>query len=317
MQMPPTADLGRFCEDLRAAVIAGVPLWLGKSSAALPGGKADLHKLTLLEDAVRGWTKQGQSLREVVSRSPELPSQFAAALRVYAETGTMHQALDGLMARGLVRRQLSALIHRTLVYLFLVMGFASLLLLFFSVAIVPSILEVRQDMQLMPTVANQRADGTGGLSGLIITLGVAAVIGLGALLLGRAPELAWLFGGRSVERHWLSANAVQTVRSLTANGMAVDEATALACQLVDGAGKIKHQIELAVRTRAASAEPRKHLEALASEYRSIAAVRLSTLRVVLPIALLCFVGGTVAMIYGVAVFLPIILLLKDLAIPAS
>ena len=313
------AGLTRFHGDLEAAVIAGVPLGLGKSSSSmLPGGKADMRKLAVLKDAVAGWVQQGQPLREVAMRDRELPTQYGAALRIFAETGAMDQVLDGLMARGIIRRQLTALLRRTLAYLCLLMGLASVLLVFFSVAVLPSIAEMRHDMQLVPALAAAaRTDGTHGLLAIILVFGIAAAIGLVTLLSGGAPRISWWFGGRRMQTHWLSVSAVQIVQLLTAKGLSLGEATALACQLVGDRGPVNQQIGAAVRDRGASADPLKQLSVLASEYRSIAAIQLATLRVVLPIALLCLAGGTVVMIYGVAVFLPIILLLKDLAVPAS
>ena len=318
METTSNPGLKRFHEDLQAAVIAGVPLGLGKSSSStLPGGKADLSKLAMLEDAVSGWTQQGQSLRDVAMHDRELPTQYRAALRVFAETEATHLVLDGLMAEGIIRRQLSALLRRTLAYLCLLMGLASVLLLFFSVAVLPSITEMRHDMRLVPALATPQADERSGLLAIVLVFGFAAAIGLVSLLSGGAPKMTWLLGGRRMQTHWLSASAVQTAALLMAKGMPLGEATALASQLVGDPGPVYQQINAAVRDRSASADPLKHLSVLAHEYRSIAAIQLATLRIVLPMPLLCVAGGTVVMIYGVAVFLPIILLLKDLAVPAS
>jgi hypothetical protein len=45
--------------------------------------------------------------------------------------------------------------------------------------------------------------------------------------------------------------------------------------------------------------------------------RLATLRSMLPIAFLVVVGGSAVMSYGLAVFWPIVTLLKDLTLPGG
>lgn len=309
--------LVHFHEGLRAAVIAGAPLELGKSKAfPFSVGRANLNKLAHLEEAIQRLLVTSGSLSRLLDSPSSLPARYRAALSVYDRTRDMALVLEGLTVRANSRRHLARLLRASFFYLLLVIAVASVGLAFFSRYIVPSIEQMREDLMLYPAAsAPLRANGTQWLTVIVAVMELVLCVLLVLLFFGGASKLASWLGGRYYQVHRLSAVAVQTIGALVVRSTPLPEATSLGFELVGSDRETEQKVNLALQDCPQSKSAATHLQTIGDHFSTVSASRLCVLRVVLPITLVVVVGGAVTMIYCLAIFVPLVSLLYDLSQP--
>jgi type II secretory pathway component PulF len=140
---------------------------------------------------------------------------------------------------------------------------------------------------------------------------------IGLLVFGGASRLALWFGGRRVQTQRAAAFALRTIQSLTSRGVSTNEAISISCNLVGNDRGVRQIVDRALQGRERDDVGVDEL-ATAAEHLQIAADnRLATLKVLLPSAILISVGGTLVVIYCLALFWPVITLIRDLTFPGG
>jgi hypothetical protein len=117
----------------------------------------------------------------------------------------------------------------------------------------------------------------------------------------------WL-GGNQYLRCRQSTLALQVTQILAQDGMSHDEAIKIACDLAGADAKVRRNLQNTV----ADPNPAQDLESLADYLTLAGNDRLAYMGTTTPIALVSIVGGAVALFYCLAVFWPIISILKDM-----
>jgi hypothetical protein len=144
---------------------------------------------------------------------------------------------------------------------------------------------------------------------------IVGVFGLGWLtfliiiLSGGASKVAMWLGGNHLVRCRLSTLALRATQMLVDAGTPMEEAVMISCDLVGADARARNEIRNAVAVPGNA----QNLDTLA-DYLTVAGNdRLAYMELTTPMALISILGGAVALVYCVAIFWPIISLLKDLS----
>jgi type II secretory pathway component PulF len=312
----PQTTLGRFHRELKAAVLARVPLELSVSRIAF-GKRATLGRLKSLELLIDERLGQGQTLTQIFSReSSDLPIRYREAFRVFDRIGDARLVLDGLANRVHLRRNLARVLRSTLAYLLAIFLLAAVLLSFFSDYVVPTIDLMRADLLLTTAIdAPKRFDATGLLPQIVTLLNLVVYVLFVLLLFGFSSKIVSWLGGRRYQTHGATAMALRTISALMASGMSAEEAAPIGCNLVGGDRAVRKQVGAAIEGRTLNANTAGQLDTVADHYQASATNRLAILKVALPVTMVAVIGGATTMGYSLAVFWPVVSLLKDLSIP--
>ncbi|MEZ6088588.1 MAG: hypothetical protein R3C05_11285 [Pirellulaceae bacterium] len=296
--MPP--DWSGFHADLQAARIDG---------AQIPHYDFDQVQQRLIA---------GESVTELQDDLSDLPDAYRSALQVFQETESIEVVLDGLTAKQHARQQLRRALTPTILYLSLLIAVGFLGLYLFNDKINPTIHSLRADLRRVSFVNG----GTEQLPALgeqrwlpIVVFCLANLIWVGPILVvtgGTGWISRWL-GGRTYERAWVLISAVRIVEELRKRGIAKEVAFQWASDLVSADARTRNTIA----DWGVYLDQGVSLHVLADRYRRIALGRLAWLRAAVPMALLCLVGGSFALFYCWAVFLPIVETLHELAVPGA
>ncbi len=243
--------------------------------------------------------------------------RYQAAQEIFASTGAMDLVLDGLTWTRAAHAEMLRSVRRTLIYLVILLLVASVLLGFFNEVIVIQILRMREDMKLVPAVAAQHANTTQWIPFLIMVLVGTAIALVVLLASGGASAVALCFGGGRYRRNLETGIALKVVDRLIQAPWPAQQATTMACDLVDASPAIREQLAMLSgdRVRPYRGTGPSGLRRLADDFQSIAADQLVTMRTMSGMLLVPIIGGTAVMAYCIAVFWPIIALMKDLTLP--
>ncbi len=297
----------RFHDSLRAAVVAGVPLRMGPKNRQL-----DLHSLDRWQEALASHSGQTGSSGPVALKwgfdsNPGLPVGYRAALKVFLQTQSMSTVLDGLTVRRSAESKAMRSMRWAFIYLFLLLTVAYVGLSLFNNQVIPVVDEMRADLLLPAAIhAPARFDVTPWMPWATTILGWSLVLILVGAALGGARWLLGRLGGQRYVHDCIAATTLRILQILVESGMPVDEATQVSCELTGAERLVQSELKTV-------AEFPDQFESLASYLAISAERRLEHLRFATPIGLVCTVGGGVALLYCLAIFWPILSLLKDLA----
>ncbi len=297
----------QFHTELKAALAAGVPIEIDGGDRF---GQLTFAKLDQLENSLKQDAGENETLTQTADSHPELPYQYRAALRTFDQTGSMLPVLEGLTVQNIARQQVSKILRWSFVYLFVLLLAAFLGLMLFDFRVVPAIDGMRADM-LLPAAINapERFDVTPWLPTIVTVLGCGLIVLLIWILLGGTTKTAMWLGGRRFVQCRTSTTALRIIQLLMAAGMDVEDAVKISCDLIDADPKVRRDIQVAVQ------DP-DHATGLGTlaDYLTISANhRLAYMKVATPIGLVCTVGGTIALVYCLTIFWPIISMLRDLS----
>ena len=314
----PDDVLSRFHRELQAAVAARVPLELGPSRAGVSTRRASLSNLTALENLVREHMSGRLSASQGAEDDDRLPQRYCAALRLFEQTESTSLVLDGLSHRIRTRRQLSRILRWTLIYLTIVLIIAAILLSFFATFIAPTIDLFRNDLTLTPQ--SRTADGFDPLVWLpaaVTVVGLLVYVPIALLAFGGSSRLALWLGGRRVETQRAAALALRTIQSLTSRGISTREAASIGCNLVGNDRGVRQTVDRALQGRERDDLGGNELATAADHLQVAADNRLAKLRVLLPSAILAVAGGTLVVTYCLALFWPLVTLIRYLTFPGG
>jgi hypothetical protein len=305
------ADAKRFHDDLRAAVVARVPLDIGDQKSEL----LTLDQIDRLEDQILPQlsadpSTDDQTRQPKFDTLPEVGSRYQAALQVFDRLGTMTPVLDGLTTRILAERRVARTLRWTIIYLLLLLLVAFVGLSLFLVRVVPTFDNMRADL-LLPAAINAppRLDLIQWMPGIVVALGVCFVLLLSWFLFGGASKVAMWLGGRHFVRCQTSKTTLRTIRALLDSGLSWQEAVSISCDLTGADAASRQDIQSMVQTPTTALQ----LDTLQNYLTISANQRLASMKIATPIALITTFGGAIGLLYCVSIFWPIIAMVKDLA----
>jgi len=293
----------RYHQDLIGATFARIPIDFGNvpstattSNAAL-GGRANLKKIT--------------RLRELNGEPADLPISYSAGLRLYQQSVSADVVLNGLSCQALSRRQISSIASRSVVYVLLVGVVAVIGLAVHNSFVTPTFDAFRADLQLDSVV--QEPTGTHLFQTLATSISIVALIVLTiVLLIGPARWVHW-FGGKKYKMDQAALAATRAAKESIVRGTEKHEAIRVASDLVGGIPAVKRQLTDAVEFSDDAAELGERLNSLAAYLHATAIDRLAVMHALVPTVIVTGIGGLIALTCGLAVFLPLIDVLKQLA----
>ena len=315
-------DVKQFHDDLKAAVIARAPIEIGETSGSRTG-KLTIAKLDHLERLVLphlskensdganpGDSIEKTALDQAFNSDPELPKRYRAALHTFDRTGSMVPVLEGFSAKGIAEAQVSRVMQRALLYLVLLLAVAFWGLSIFKSRIIPQIDDLRADISnAAGTMAPERFDANLWLSWVVPVVGCGLLLLVVWMLLGGAFKISMWLGGNYYVRCRTLTSAIRIMQRLLEAGLSVDEAISMSCDLTGADAKARRDIQAAVQ----DPPDAQHLKSLAGFSMISANQRLAYLTATAPTALVCWVGGGVALVYCLMLFVPLVTLLRDLS----
>ena len=111
--------------------------------------------------------------------------------------------------------------------------------------------------------------------------------------------------------------ALRTIQSLTSRGVSSHEAASIGCNLVGNDGSVRQTVDRALHGREREELGANELATVAEHLQIAADNRLATLKVLLPSAILTVVGGSLVTAYCLALFWPLVTLIRDLTFPGG
>ena len=291
-----SAGRQHFLNDLRAAVMAGVPIDDGPTFVP---ATENLLTVSALDD-----------IEARIPAGTELPDRLGVAEEVFVATNDMPLVLRGLSAANVASRKAIRSLRWTIAYLMIVLVVAWLGMMFFAIVVMPELQAMRTDMQFSrhPELATSPSY-VPWMGYLAYILGILALIALIALCAGGIRKIVMLVGGRYFVRSRIEAIASEVSARLVGSGVDSDRANELAYRL---AGR---ELRLSERS---GADFKSHSKAIGSQRANLFHLRdgdrhLERIRASIPTLLIFLIGGGIALVYGTAVFAPIFELIRDLA----
>jgi len=299
----------RFNNDLKAALIAGVPLEIGSSDSATGTQCLTTAKLNQFENELLLAVSDENALEHALQSNSEVPSRYLAALQVFERTDCMPIVLDGLTVRLGAQSQVNQALRWTFIYLFFLLAVACAGMWLFISRVLPEIELMRDDL-LLPAAVNAPPsfDLTPWFPLILGVFGGGCLILLVLMLTGGVSKIAmWLGGKRFVECR-LTMMALRLTKILMDEGMSSGKAITTACDLNGAGDRVRSEIQKTIEATRDGTD----LDSLADYLTLAGNDRLAQLKTGTPIAVVSIVGGGIALVYCVAVFWPILSILKDM-----
>jgi general secretion pathway protein F len=351
MEIASLDDFMALNDQLAALISAGVPLQLGLESLdESPSDAFERINATVARRVSRGATL-AEALRE---RDSTMPETYRNVMLVGIESGDMHAALNAAaqLAQTVDRSRNSirgAYVYPLVVCVLAVMGLAG-----FSTYVAPRLEGLRENLRLPKSdVARTLPWLRVAVFGIAIVAAVAALFWGSRRLVGdrgrngaRAHGIgpvARLLGGAAAARQARRAAFAESLAALTATSVPLGDALSVAAN-ASGDWRLRRgaeQVSIALRkggplseddSAAATFPPflkwallrsepavrrPQALEMAADVYRQSARRLTARVAVVAPMVLCALVGGSVVLLYGLTLFIPLIDLLKGLALTAT
>ena len=195
------------------------------------------------------------------------------------------------------------------IYLLIVVATALLGLWIFYAGGASAIEIFRTDLRLLAAVESQHpVNVRAWLPGIMIVMAIGLVLGVGWMLAGGVSSLTMRLGGRRYVRCNMSATILRVAQALVKTGMGVDDSVCVGCDLIGADSKVQNEVQSIVR----GVDDANTIGRMADYSSLTAQKRLAQLRFGTPVYLVAILGGGLALVFCLIVFLPILALLNDL-----
>lgn len=315
--MEPT-HIKAFHDDLRAAVLAEVPIGLAKQKQ-VPDRAPVIKQLTLdqvnrfEQDAMKSLVHQSQTppsgSTELTGGTEHANLQHQAGLRTYEQTDSMLPVLESLSAHQSTDRKISTTLRWTFTYLTILIAIAAAGMLMFAISVVPNIEALRSQSFLpQPELDPQRVVVFPWL--LVVAyawIGLLLVL-LVWLLTGGFYRTSMFLGGLEMKRAKIASVALQTCQHLVQRGDKLETAIDTSCNLIAATSEERRR----VHKLASNAQTPEELGRTARLLEVESNRRLVDFKNRIPMRLTVLVGGVLTAMYCILLFWPITGLLQDL-----
>jgi type II secretory pathway component PulF len=340
-----TASLDDFVtlnEQLAALLAAGVPLELGLPQRGAPVAK----ELELINATVARRVNRGESLTEALEGDEgDVPAAYRSAMQFGLQTGNLSAALEGSSQVAEAVEDSRVTFESAIVYPLIVCVLAYVGLICFTLYLVPTLGEMYTTLDLKP------GPGIRALRALRMTIWYWAFFPplLLVLLAGWwlrfrqrgavVPRVRWLPGTSRIIFQQRCARFAAALARLLDNHVSLPDALTISGEvcgdktLARGAKSLaaaEHEghwpadssalalefppfLRWAIWHADATTGRARALDIAAKMYRESAERRAARLRTLAPIVALVLLGGTVTLLYGMTLFVPVVELLRTLA----
>ena len=295
-------DSKRFQQDLDAAHLAGIRMLDSQGRQLTAKELESLHQQ--LEQADNG----AANVEEIVfqlKRQNSAPPWYIAAFQVFAETGTTLPALEGLDVRRHSERQSVLAIRWPLLYLLLLTITALAGLWVFYISCAPQIHDFRYQMNLDQI---QRMDLMKWLPVMIVGIGVIIFIAVMTLLLIGTRRLSMWLGGRQFVNYSVSSVVLRIAQSTMRHGLPLEDSISVACDITDASAELQNDIHSVLFGQVDDSTILKMANCQQHTARQI----LTRMKVGFPLLAVSILGGILALLYCIVVFMPIFSILRDM-----
>ncbi len=295
-----------------AAIEAGVPICFENRPGSVVNTRQTLANLqrwqTEVQSKLGDFQVIGPDQRETLS-GLNLSERYLAALETFAATDSMLPVLDGLTVRSFARRQLSRALRWPVFYLGLVLLMALVGIVFFNLRVIPSFQILRRDLVLPAAVqSSDRFDFQTLSPVLIYFLMIVLALFIIAIAFGGFLKFVMACGGHRFVRSRVTATTVRVVPLLLTAGIPLRRAIEMSCDLNAADTQTRQKME-AITDAGANAG---FWNGLSGYWLATSNQQLNYLTMSIPIALITTVGGTVGLLYGLAIYGPFVQLITDL-----
>ncbi len=340
-------DLMALNDQLAALVEAGVPLELGLDGSVEDAAAA----LERINAAVARRVSRGESLVDALESDQQtIPARYRSVVQIGLKSGDMHAAIDAASQSAEFKDQTRYSIRSAFFYPLVVCFLAAVGLAGYCTFVVPKLEDFRQEFRMpegagLHTLQSLRGLVPGGL--IILAVVVMVVVVRHFVTSGRHGSagggdglIARLLGAARTGQLERYATFSQSLASLLAADVPIAEGLLLAAGVSGDAGLRAGAQQLApmlhqgqavsdedpaakafppfLRWALLRAEPAvdrvRTLEMAADLYRQSAARRSDRVRVVAPILTSVLVGGSAVLLYGLALFVPLVEMIENLAL---
>ena len=326
-------DVFEFNRELAALWATGLPLDVGIDGSGFPS------KLEQISSAIGARVSQGQTVEQAIEDAPELPQRYRTALWTWVGCHDPSLVLDSIATPAEARRSFGTGFTRTLLYPLIVVSLGYLCLLFLCTFVAPTIEAMYRQLQYplseslwVLSSVRRFAPIWGILVPLVILI---------SLFWWRRRWSRWTWkwvpGSSRYFDAVRNANLAQQLATLLDSGYSMNESLAMAGPLSEDTNRTmakkalpvalsndgRMSIALPPLLRWAvsddlGGEPRANaLRFVAQTYRQSAHRQQTLWRVVAPAIGGVILGGLFVLGYGLLLFLPLIQLLKDIALPGG
>jgi type II secretory pathway component PulF len=346
METATLDDLMALNDQLAALEGAGVPVVVGSAGTDLA------RTLASVNSAVARRVSRGESLESALEEEESIPAWYRCLVLCGLRSGDVDSALAASNRVAKSVDDARDTLISAFFYPLIVCGVAYLGMIMFSLVFVPTLEQTYDDLRIEPgrglTVLSAVRDALPywvaipPLALLIFTIwryrrraGRAAWDGVGGRALMRLAGAS-----RSVtQARW--ASLAESLASLEAAGVPLAEALplaacacgdsqiaeagrALAASLADGsaagaegpaARRFPPFLRWAILQSESSTGRVRALETAAAAYREAADERAARARVLAPMLVCVILGGGVTLLYGLALFVPVVEMLRAIAMP--
>jgi len=341
--LPPVSleDLVALNEEIAALVRAGVPLELGLETA--PGGPLAGELASLVVRLQRG-ESLGEALEAEGSRFPPL---YRAIVQAGVRAGRLPLALEAVNAFVASVQDLRRKISLSLIYPLVVLCLTYVLFVFLVVEFAPRVQSVHRDFDLPSGAVLDALVAAGTHVAQWVWIGPTVLLVLvgGWIFTSRALDRTGLMGIlrrlpwiRRIFQDQELGNFCQLLGLLIEHQVPLDEALALTAETIgdrrlkedarqlevthargltladslSGTSRLPAMLKLMIATAGRPETLVETLQRAGESYRERAAERAAWFKLVLPVALAVFVGGTAALFYALTLFLPLTHMLYEM-----
>jgi type II secretory pathway component PulF len=336
-------DFMALNDELAALVRAGVPVSVDFATSSA-NAEIILQKINA---HIARQVSHGLSIEQALAESPAIPPSYRGLMLLALQSHDFHAALSASHRDAEAVVETRRVLGMSLVYPAIVIGFAYAGLMSMCLFLVPVLERLYQDMQL-PAGMGLRI-----LTFLRMSLPywialppLALLIFLAVRLLARPASayqavgvMRWLPGMRKAL--FLDACAIfaDSLAALVESGVPLPDSLVVAAEASRNPVLVARAADLALEMRQGTANSESNavarqfppflrwallhggertnqaraLRAAARIYRESAQRRVERLRVIAPLLACVLIGGGVTLLYGLALFLPLVELLRGLA----
>jgi general secretion pathway protein F len=332
--------------QLAALVEAGIPLDVGLSQREIPAAR----ELEQINATVVRRVNRGESLTEALEGDErDVPAAYRGVMQLGLRTNNLSAALDGSQRVAESTEDSRFTVETTMLYPLIVCTLAYLGLIGFCLYLVPTLAEMYESLRLTPGPGFRVLDTLRETLPYWAAVPPIVLLFIAGTWMrsksrraarGVAPNRFWrsLPGASRVLFHERCARFAGSLAALLENGVPLSEAL-----LISGDASGDADLTLGARSLAAEREGRlpsddspaarrfppflrwaiwhseattgrvRALEIAARMYHEAAERRAQRMHTLVPLAVLVLVGGTVTLFYGLALFVPVVEMLRTLA----
>jgi type II secretory pathway component PulF len=325
MSQVSIAPVFAFHGQVMRLASTGLPIDLGLCSDGSPSSLPSLQSaMTRVEDVLRLRVGLGQPLPEAIAEAPELTPRYRALLLAWLDAEEPSAVLDSLTHAAQDRVRLSRELGVSLIepMLLMLLTFAAFALL--CTTTVPRFEAIYAQLWKKPP---------GVLAALIVLRDsmpiwiivvpiILAMFWFWLMRRGSISSWRWFPGGKRYLESLRYATFADQVATLVNRGVTIDHSMMLADAELAASLKADPDSAPPLLRWAISGdvgnEPRQNVfHFVATSYRQIAEHRSLGLRLVLPAVLISIIGGTLVFVFGISLFMPMVDLMKQIALPGG